>query len=128
MEYRDRIFILDDDEERLHTLKKRYEKYTVIATQSYLEAEKIVQEEPRFTLMLLDHDLGILYHENTRDGKELTGYDFAKFIVSLPVEKYPEHIIVHSWNHPGARNMLQVLRQAKIPSTYERFKVNKDRF
>jgi hypothetical protein len=45
---------------------------------------------------------------------EKTGQDVAKYIATLPVDKVPKRIIVHSFNPIGAIRMVEILRDAGI--------------
>lgn len=77
-------------------------------SRSYFDAVSLIEELGFPDVVSFDHDLGI-----DLDGKELTGYDFAKYLCQLDMDKggMPEDFkfTVHSQNPVGARNIKNYL-------------------
>jgi CheY-like chemotaxis protein len=102
-----RLLILDDDpvrQEHFAAIHRRHERVHVLFSEDAIEA---LNEGPRFDAALLDHDLGAGCH---------TGEDVAKHIASMPPERRPLKVIVHSWNPDGAQRMVNILREAGVPA------------
>lgn len=106
-----RILVLDDEQYRLDVLATRFPGQAVL-TRTAPEAIEALRQSPRFTVATLDHDLG--------DGHG-NGRDVADFIASMPKERRPGYVVVHSFNAPAARLMVQTLKAAGIPSRHEPF-------
>ena len=115
--------IVDDDLARHRYFEPRlaYYGYRVAHAQGYNGAVEALASR-RFDLVLLDHDLCI---RQVSDGCSFwlvgkTGEDVVDYIISLPRSRRPRHVIVHSWNRGGARKMVDSLRAAQIPVSYQR--------
>ena len=108
------VLILDDDEARHEGFKHAYWHLKLRHVYSHPEAVGALEQGP-WDVAFLDHDLG-LERQGTKDttGREHTGFDTAKFIVEMPVDKRPKIVVVHSWNPIGALQMYQLLKEAKI--------------
>lgn len=104
-----RVFVLEDDSNRVMSLFKWLPNgvdWDIIDT-----CEKADRFNPPYDLILLDHDLGGRQFEKHED----CGLTFVKLIK----DKIPDNaaIILHSYNHAGAQNMLAALedRASVIP-------------
>lgn len=102
-----RVFILEDNEYRGQTLVKFFTEqgHEVMWVKTYKTAIDALNEQPKFDEMSLDHDLGLTYH---------TGVHVAQHVVSLPKEKQPKLVRVHSANPSGARRIVDLLKDGKI--------------
>ncbi len=131
-----RIFILDDDNERHATFAKNLQGHDVFHARTHDEGLAILNNEERFDLFFLDHDLNDFHIEGNRSvgpsssmydsgEKELTGADFAWQVARvLPIDKRPDHVIIHSWNPDGAKNIQVILRNNDISCHYIPFSVD----
>ena len=70
------------------------------------------------TEMSMDHDLGgVPYTEagtRLKGASDDTGYQLAYWMIFESLENnivLPEKIVIHSWNPPGARNMISLFNQ-----------------
>lgn len=118
-----RILILDDDPKRHIGLAQQYIGCDLVHCKKYVDAQREALIGG-FDLYHLDHDLGFLEGDNYVDDgfrvRELTGADFAQFIVKeVPREKWPPRIIIHSWNPAGARNMQAIFKDAGVNHVYQ---------
>jgi len=105
-----RVLVLDDDFERLKIFSRRLIGQNFHLVETAKEAiDKLSTEEP-FDFIFLDHDLG--GQQMVTSGKN-TGYEVALWIQEHE-EKWPERVIVHSFNPGGAKNMLSVLPQGSV--------------
>ena len=100
-----RVFVLDDDMERINWFKENWEN--VYYAHDPIEAEKMLREND-YDVVWLDHDLAGPDKPYQR-GPQGNGIDLAKIMakdrlyISTP-------IIVHSLNYYGAENILMTLR------------------
>ncbi len=120
-----RVLVLDDDDIRHEQFKVNLEGHDVVHVHTVEEAGNALAAE-KFDLVYLDHDLNDHGYESKGDTsygrRELTGFEVARYIAQyLAPQKHPTKVIVHSWNPPGARMMVAVLRDVGIPVTYEPF-------
>lgn len=92
---------------------------------NYAAFVEYIQTHEMPSVISFDHDLGFEHYPlgEQDPGKEIpyesysekTGYDAAKWLVSyayrgpLSDSKFPDLVIVHSWNVVGARNIAKVL-------------------
>lgn len=108
-----RIFILEDDEVRIHRFleaaSKVLDKHHVTVARDAIEAKDKFQ--PPYDLLLLDHDLGNRHYVDTLD--ENTGSAFCKWLALVHPELVA-YVVVHSYNEAGAKNMLSIL--AEMPN------------
>jgi hypothetical protein len=129
-----RILILDDDQTRHDAFKARLTKHYgsdgVVLVQhiSFEKFNNCLTEMEKFDIIYLDHDLGDHTSENIVRGSGIygrdlsfNGQDAALCVAALPKDKHPDKVIVHSWNPPGARMMVNILREAGISVAYEPF-------
>lgn len=70
----------------------------------------------KFDMMFLDHDL-----EDIKDKVERTGVTVVGEILAMPADKFPDDVIVHSWNPDGAQNMMNLLKSVHIKARYRPF-------
>jgi CheY-like chemotaxis protein len=121
-----KILVLDDDERRHDAFAKALVGDEVKHVWTFDEAVLALDTQDRFDLAYLDHDLNDFgkksgYH-NGYGFTEYTGFDVAAYMARhLAPEKQPLEVIVHSWNPPGARMMVNVLRDAGIKASYRPF-------
>ena len=111
------ILILEDDFERMivfdNLLNKLNWDYIHVDTakEAIKEIDKIISKEITVDEIWLDHDLGG-EESQMSPSIENTGYEVAKYIgskikISETLRNIP--VIIHSYNAPGAMNMLKVL-------------------
>lgn len=81
--------------------------HEVVEARSYFQAVEALKGA-KFDEMYLDHDLEC-YQTDMYGSRELTGYDFVKYLATLPEDKHPDKVTVHSWNPDGAQRMKSVL-------------------
>lgn len=100
-----RIFILEDDPQRIKSFKQKLNKHYVVYCDNVEEAKKILTEDS-FEVILFDHDLGGLQYVDSNDPN--TGYQLAKWVRQRGLRF--TQIIVHSQNPPGAQNIANEVR------------------
>ncbi len=113
-----KIFILEDDEERI----KLFEQYGIgqdlTIARTYEEA--ITKFAPPYALICLDHDLGGNVYVQS-EGEEKTGYHFVQWMLAnYQQETLATRAIVHSYNPDGANKMCHEINKSggsaiKIP-------------
>jgi CheY-like chemotaxis protein len=110
-----RILILDDDKDRhdgfaeLYANDERVHVYTAEHAAQALDSQD-------FDAVYLDHDLnGTAYAPSSTE----SGYAAAVHITHMAPERRPKKVFVHSWNPPGAYNMVRVLRRAGVDVVYK---------
>jgi len=121
-----KIFILDDSKERQQVLqpilRELLDGPTFFIAYSRNEAIEILENENDFDFIFLDHDLGGRVYVDSQE--EDTGFWVAKYIADNDIRS--KHIIIHTLNTHGAKNMLTILPQATyVPFIFliERLKV-----
>ncbi len=98
-----RVFILEDDPMRMREFYRVLigkDQVTVTHIESCSQVDRF---KPPYDVICLDHDLGgrqLVEHEDN-------GHLFTKLVKDLI--NPDAAIIVHSYNHGGARNMLETL-------------------
>lgn len=125
-----KILILDDDDARHRRFQQWFAGYDVTHAFTMDQFRRALEGESPFDYIFLDHDLNDHHYRSTAsvDGDriegfvgpctwELTGLDAADDVCALPFEKFPGHVVVHSWNPDGARKMVDVLRSTGVPTT-----------
>lgn len=96
-----RVLVLDDDDTRHNLFREWLEEHEAHHVHTAAQAMKALHNEPRFDIVCLDHDLGIL---SSAPGSDVSGAVVAQFIAhGLDEEKQPRRVIVHSWNSVGVR-------------------------
>ena len=104
-----RIFILDDDRNRILLFEQWYQGYDLSIAITADEAIDILSKRLDFDMITLDHDLGgEVYCSSDLPN---SGYRVAKF---LSTQKYKGLVVIHTHNPPGAQNMKSVLPNALI--------------
>lgn len=102
-----RILILDDDKTRLSTFKQRLIGHDVCCVETSSDTIKKLSEE-KWDAVFLDHDLNGQAYVPSGPG---TGYEVATWL-SEHEDRKPNRIILHTFNGPGAQNMLNKLPEA----------------
>ena len=107
-----RIFILEDDHERIKTFRRKLIGHEIVVTETAQDAINTLGTErdamdraSRFDLIFLDHDLG--GEQMVATAGRNTGSEVVRWMV-LEMGKAPL-VIVHSLNTPAAMEM-----QAKL--------------
>lgn len=107
-----RILILDDDENRHGTFAHWFIDHYVCHAYTFDEFVNAILNET-WDIVFLDHDLNDYGKTSIGDkgyGQvEMTGLDAASQMARIPQEKRPFQVVVHSWNPPGAANMVDLL-------------------
>jgi hypothetical protein len=111
-----KIFFLDDDKERHRRFKMNRIGADITTAWTCAEACKILSETV-FDVAYLDHDLSELAAAGQPAKDEKTGTDVAEFIASLPEEKRPLHVVLHSFNEYGRRRMQTILQAVGVRCT-----------
>ena len=112
-----RILFLDDDAARHRKAHQLYGDDAIYVF-NYREAVAAFGSASQFDVAYLDHDL----IEQTA-AVEKTGYDVAKYIVSLPAEQRPKRVIIHSHNELGRERMAELLTKAGCQVSIEPFQI-----
>lgn len=99
-----KIFILEDNDVRISLLKSKLISADLTICKEADEAIKILEQSVDYDLFLLDHDLGGRIFVSTKDSN--TGTRVAEFLQDKNVS---ERVIIHSMNHWGAKNMMNLL-------------------
>lgn len=106
-----RILVIDDMPERHKVFARRWEAGNqYVAANDYKEGLEALSDGP-YDLAFLDHDLGGPYF--APEG-EPSGTELARHIVTLPPEKRPTQVVVHTWNPAGRARMVDILREAGV--------------
>lgn len=100
-----KILFLDDDRKRISIARQFAIGHDFTAVETVNEAVSQLNQST-FDIISLDHDLG---GEVYCKSDEKSGYEVAKHVAALPVEKLPKKVIVHSFNPGGAENMMKAL-------------------
>ena len=102
-----KVFVLEDDPNRIETIKNRFgKKANFIFTVNIQEAkEKFNPVNENYDLIMLDHDLGGQVYVDSKENN--TGAEFCRWILknkfNLP------QVIIHSHNIVGAEIMEEYL-------------------
>jgi ActR/RegA family two-component response regulator len=115
-----RIFFLDDDPVRTRRFKMNRVGMDITTAQNY-ESACATLAGTVFDVAHLDHDLSDLAAAGTPAADEKTGTHVAEFIVSLPPEKRPRLVVLHSYNNAGRRRMAAILLAAGVQCVTEPF-------
>jgi len=116
-----KVFFLDDDKIRLKKAKPNFIGCEWFEAETAEDAIKVLTEHSPFDLVSLDHDLGGNVY---CPSDEVSGHEVAKFITTLPADKLPKRIIIHSFNPVGAQSMQHTfddagIRSLRIPFDYK---------
>lgn len=116
-----RILFLDDNAERHEYFREITIGQDVTYVWNAAECISTIEQNDKFDLFCLDHDLAGAYL--LQDDKANSGTEVAEWIhYKLSKDKYPEKIIIHSWNIHGAERMMKLIEPTGISTVYKRFK------
>lgn len=101
-----RIFILEDNIERIEWFKRIYKNHELYIT-CKLEWAKEDCKKYEFDVLFLDHDISQLNLEAIETGN--TGYDFVKWLVENKLQRRAI-VYIHSMNPTGANAMQNLLK------------------
>jgi CheY-like chemotaxis protein len=99
-----KILVLDDDETRLASFRKKLIGHVVECVKESKEAIRALEND-LFDAVSLDHDLGGQVFQKSGEN---TGYEVAQWLHDHEDRK-PKTIIIHSFNPAGAKNMMDLL-------------------
>ena len=116
-----KIFFLDDEKERHKRFKMNRIGQDITAAWNYADACAALSETV-FDVAYLDHDLSEMAAAGRPAADEKTGTHVAEFIASMPEEKRPKFVIIHSFNDYGRRRMGAILSDAGVRCMLEMFK------
>lgn len=117
------ILILDDDQLRHRSFRRRYNGNSVVCVLDPIDAAAAMTNV-QYDLVHLDHDLGFSHTGETDPAffggyspdpdktYEMTGYHLVLWMLQMPQDKRPRHVIVHSLNPGGAQKMFSALHGA----------------
>lgn len=104
-----KVFLLEDNEERIKWFKSQYPE--VLVAINVDEARKLLSTQ-KFDLFFLDHDLEEAHYESYNLGYDVSGdrsgLEIAAEIALENIKNY-SNVIIHSWNHDGAKRMSGIL-------------------
>lgn len=124
------LFLDDSPRRRLEFAKrmvndKRNDGGHLLLVETYDQAVAALRDQPvRFDQVWLDRDLNDYESISVAYGLlgsapiELTGEDVAEYITTMPENRRPLEVFVHSWNPDAGRRMVKVCAAAGIRSTY----------
>jgi hypothetical protein len=107
-----RILFLDDDPARHRKFQMEHIGCDVTYVMTYEGCVEALETQDAFDEAHLDHDLSEQAAAGCPAAGEKTGTDVAAFIASLGPEKWPDMIIIHSFNDEGRRRMRRILRES----------------
>lgn len=113
-----RVLVLDDDSRRHRWFDAHIEAHDSVW--SAKEARRALQDNPRYDLVFLDHDLAEDYSVVPAVWGE-DGRAVARFIAELPREKRPGRVHIHSSNWGAAGEMEAILTAAGVAVTRAEF-------
>ncbi len=116
-----KTFFLDDSKERHRLFTQNRIGQDITVAWNYEEACARLSEQV-FDYAYLDHDLSDMAAAGMPDTDEKTGTHVAEFIVSLPEDKRPKFVILHSFNPAGRRRMADILLAAGVRCMFEMFR------
>jgi CheY-like chemotaxis protein len=106
-----RILVLDDDFRRHDWFDANIEAHD--AVWSAKDARDALQDNPRYDLVFLDHDLAEDYKVVPAVWGE-DGRTVATFIAAMPEDRKPGMVHIHSSNWGAASEMEEILKAAGI--------------
>lgn len=116
-----RILFLDDDDNRHKHFRQMHIGHDVTYVYTVEQCIEAMDKGPVFDAFSLDHDLGGQVYVTVEEG---SGAQVARYISEmLPAEKYPQQIVVHSWNRDGAIRMVRLIKPTGIPVRWRKFEV-----
>jgi CheY-like chemotaxis protein len=109
-----RLLFLDDDKSRTRRFKQALIGHSVVCVETPEEAINALQEQDRFGLISLDHDLfGKIYQPSD----EKSGFAVCQFLRSwADNDKMPDQILCHSYNAGGVEKMMAELEPLAVDS------------
>lgn len=120
-----RIFVLEDNENRIQLFRDFFTKYGIIAhyATSVRNAERMYQRANP-DLLFLDHDLGGQVYVDSDEPN--TGYQFVKWLKENDPLWRARSYVIHSMNPVGVDNMIEELGDEtknlwRIPFDIKRF-------
>jgi CheY-like chemotaxis protein len=128
-----RVLTLDDMETRHYYFRRWFAGFDLVETYTAKEAITALDNGGRFDLVMLDHDLAESHYLTLSEGlseEQLpgmdeyepgTGLDVARHIATMPKEKQPGQVVVHSWNPGGSAAMHETIYRAGIRVARKRF-------
>ena len=108
-----KVLFLDDDKNRHYTFRKNNIGLDITFTWTAEEAIEALKNN-LFEEVSLDHDLRYEANLTLPPKGEGSGYDVACYIASMPKEKRPSKVIIHSLNPAGAFRMGQALKECRL--------------
>lgn len=118
------ILILDDEQVR-HDLTEKYlgNDHTILHAFNADEAIGIIKSSQQpIGLALLDHDLHEFVSDETGYKWEKHGGYFVRMLIdTVPEEKWPAQIVIHSYNPSGADGMKTALKNKGMYARYMPF-------
>lgn len=112
-----RILFLDDNESRLNQAENALGGEELYLVRTAEHAIRLLSSLAPWDLVMLDHDLGENYMQNSEDVD--SGMEVVRYIErTLPEIK---EIIIHSWNAPAANEMRSRLARQRYNVDYRPF-------
>ena len=112
-----RIFVLDDDQDRLDWFARRFPHDRVDIAQDVPTALEMLHEHS-YDVVFLDHDLLPEHYGAEESDDERTGYAVAHALAQEAKRQRSASIIVHSLNSDGALRMVEILHGAGYATDY----------
>lgn len=111
----ERIFILEDNAERIKTFRRalpaKFPNAEIVITEEVEEAKRLLTPGSHWDIILLDHDLGGKIF--VKSSNPNTGYQVAKHIKENNITY--KQCITHTQNPAGGKNIVGVLNCEFIP-------------
>ena len=111
-----RVLFLDDAESRHNYFRGQSIGHSVDHVWTAAEAIEALNTREPYDVACLDHDLEAAHYPGMAEAGIVattpTGQAVADHIASMPEEKRPRRVIVHSFNPAGAVSMERALRGA----------------
>ena len=102
-----RIFVLDDNQERIDYFTKQFDNHDLIIHYKINKQTYNILKEEKFDILFLDHDL-----ENHHSvSPEKNGQTIALFLTQNKLQQHAI-IYIHSMNPVGANNMVKIFNNA----------------
>jgi CheY-like chemotaxis protein len=126
-----RILFLDDAQLRHDVFARAHGMDDVVHAFTAAEATRALDEQARFDLVHLDHDLAEEHFLELSSGERETpavgdshfdpgtGMDVVRHIIAMPPERRPHKAVVHTHNPIGAE-MTALLADQGVPSTWRK--------
>ena len=104
-----KVLILDDMPDRIGMFALKFVNHDITIVNTAPNCIEMLNSF-QWDAVFLDHDLG---GEVYCKSDENSGYAVAKFMEEAGIDKQPKHIILHSLNPAGVKNMQYALPRAK---------------